>query len=469
MQPSPHPHGYSPASFVRDYTHRVGLRDGEDLIFNLLTGLGWRGRTTEEALARAAVEQHHGDRLARPVLEHMEAEYRKLAHPVSFQLIPTYGCNFSCAYCYEGSLTTEQRQWTDADIAGVVTACERLVQQAGTPFAESRFTVLGGEVIREQTFAGVEKLVAALARAGARHFEAITNGFELAEHAPRLKDLGIDTVQVTVDGPQRIHDKRRPVRLLKTSSFERILEGVDRCLELGIHINLRINIDQRNIPHLGRLIASFDERGWLDHPRFHGYLAPLERDFSGKMHFVGEDEMARMLVEVAKQEPLLLRFRWALHGLDYLYALGRGVTPKVHMRYCGATSGDYMLDARNGVYACWFGAGQEEFKIAEITAVAAGAPLQAEGKRRLEQWRGRGITAIEPCGTCKWALVCGGGCTFKAVTKTGQVMSPNCAPFEGIYAAAGQLIYEFAEAERTRTALAGPSRAASGPRPAEAP
>jgi sulfatase maturation enzyme AslB (radical SAM superfamily) len=70
------------------------------------------------------------------------------------------------------------------------------------------------------------------------------------------------------------------------------------------------------------------------------------------------------------------------------------------------------------------------------------------------------VATVEPCGTCKWALVCGGGCTFKAVTKTGDVMSPNCAPFEGIYAAAGRLVYETAHA-RARLSSSTASRAAS--------
>ena len=52
------------------------------------------------------------------------------------------------------------------------------------------------------------------------------------------------------------------------------------------------------------------------------------------------------------------------------------------------------------------------------------------------------MASVEPCGTCKWALVCGGGCAFKAKAKTGSMMSPNCAPFSSIYETLGRLIYE---------------------------
>nr|MCH9682749.1 radical SAM protein [Deltaproteobacteria bacterium] len=234
MQTSSTPVGYTAAHVVRDYTHRIELSDGESLIFNLLTGLGWRGPSNDDQGAVTAVEARRGDEPASAVLEQMESDFSKSSRPVAFQLIPTYGCNFKCSYCYEGSLTSEQRQWDETDVANVVAACQRLVKESGCPFSEAKFTVLGGEVIRASTFAGVEALVKGLRDAGGQRFEAVTNGYELADHAERMQKLGITVVQVTVDGPQKIHDKRRPIRVFRGSSFERILEGVGRCLDLGI-------------------------------------------------------------------------------------------------------------------------------------------------------------------------------------------------------------------------------------------
>ena len=443
MQVDSTPVGYTQAHLVRDYTHHIELSEGQSLVFNLLTGIGWQGPRGRADRAAPAVEAQRGDEPAIGVLRQMEADFSGMSHPVSFQLIPTYGCNFKCAYCYEGSLTSEQRQWDDDDLDNVLAACQRLAGESGSTLAESKFTVLGGEIIRASTFAGIEKLVRRLRDAGGTMFEAVTNGYELAEHAERMRDLGITHVQVTIDGPQKMHDKRRPLRVLKgASSFERILEGTERCLALGMRINLRINIDQRNIPSLPDLVATFGDRGWLENPRFLAYLAPLERDYSGKMRFVSEDEMARMLAELVAEEPRLLSLRWAFHGLEFLYALRSGTQPQVAMRYCGATRGDYTLDARNGVYPCWFGAGQEEFKVAEISELAAGKPLDQAGQERLSQWRARGVTSMEPCSSCKWALVCGGGCAYKSKVKTGSMMSPNCAPFEAVYRTVGRLVYE---------------------------
>nr|MCH9680501.1 SPASM domain-containing protein [Deltaproteobacteria bacterium] len=221
----------------------------------------------------------------------------------------------------------------------------------------------------------------------------------------------------------------------------------------------------RNIRSLKALVATFDEQGWLDHPQFHGYLAPLERDFSGKTRFVTEDEMARMLAEETAREPRLLRLHWGLHGLKFLYALRSGERPQPVLRYCGATTGDYTLDARNGVYACWFGAGQGDFKVAEIADIAAGKPLPTLGQQRLARWRSRGVAAMDHCGTCKWALVCGGGCAFKAQAKTADMMNANCAPFESIYAAVGRVIYETPPALRHDPP---PPMVAAPSRPAEA-
>ncbi len=442
MSISSPPHGYSAARLVRDYTHQIELSGGERLVFNLLTGLAWQGPANEAVDAGTAVERDEGGAEASHALENLEAEFQDSPHPLSFQLIPTYGCNFSCAYCYEGSLTSKQKQWTPLEIAQVVSACTHLAAESGRELEKASFTVLGGEVIRSETFKGVETLVSALYDAGARRFEAITNGFELAEHAAAMKAMGIGRVQITVDGPRAIHDKRRPVRLVRESSFERILDGIEACLGLGVLVNLRVNIDQRNIPHLPDLFEVFDSRGWLDDPLFRGYLAPLERDYAGKMYFAPEDEMARMLVAQAEKNPLLLRFRWDIHGLDFLYAIRSGHRPRLKMRYCGATRSDYMLDARNGVYACWFGAGQDQFKLADISEVATHGKLPEKGRRKLNEWRSRGPTVMPHCSSCKWSLICGGGCAYKAAVKTGGLSSPNCAPFAGIFEAAGKTIYE---------------------------
>ncbi|MCR9161123.1 MAG: SPASM domain-containing protein [Nannocystaceae bacterium] len=207
-------------------------------------------------------------------------------------------------------------------------------------------------------------------------------------------------------------------------------------------VYLRINIDQRNIRALRDLSRDFERRGWFENPRFHPYLAPLERDFSGKMRFAAEHEMAQMVAEAADEEPLIHRFYWGFHGLSFLYALRAGRAPEPVMRYCGATTGDYVLDARGHVHACWFGAGQDAFELGDISQVAAGLPFDARGRKRVARWRSRGVTRVEPCSTCKWALVCGGGCAFKSRAKTGDMMQPNCAPFTEIFDAVGKAVLE---------------------------
>ncbi|MEM9454360.1 MAG: hypothetical protein AAGF11_09285 [Myxococcota bacterium] len=41
----------------------------------------------------------------------------------------------------------------------------------------------------------------------------MTHGYDLAEHAGRMQHLGINRMQLTVDGPQPTHDTRRPIRV----------------------------------------------------------------------------------------------------------------------------------------------------------------------------------------------------------------------------------------------------------------
>ena len=59
----------------------------------------------------------------------------------------------------------------------------------------------------------------------------VTNGYTLEEYIPVLKSGKIREIQVTLDGTETIHNKRR---FLKSGAgtFDKIVRGIDRCLEI---------------------------------------------------------------------------------------------------------------------------------------------------------------------------------------------------------------------------------------------
>src|SRR5262249_52863268 len=78
-------------------------------------------------------------------------------------------------------------------------------------------------------------------------FAAITNGPDLDAYMACLGSGRIEQIQVSIDGPKRVHDKRR-VYVGKESSFDAILANSRRVLaETDTQLQVRIHVDPANI------------------------------------------------------------------------------------------------------------------------------------------------------------------------------------------------------------------------------
>lgn len=422
--------GRVPAELVGDYSHEIEL--GEDsFVVNLLTGRSWRGAKADAPLALNAVAEFKAGEPASQFLadyQSQESAYFNSTR-VSFVLIPTYSCNFSCSYCYEGKKTRETDTWTEADVAGVVEACSVLARREQSKMEAADFTFLGGEPLQPSVIGQIKLLIGSLRDAGAGCFSVVTNGWHLAETASDLASLGLSEVMVTLDGPPEVNNRRRVIKLANGSPFDRAMAGIAESLNCGLAVTVRVNIDQRNIPSLPSLAQIFSDAGFFDRPNFGSYLYPLSHDTHGGL-YASEAEVARMLHETATEHPEIARFRWDLHGLSFLYAASVGARANPKLRYCGATAKQYVLDVHGGLYSCWFGAGHSDFSLGQINSADGKVDLNS---KRLDDFRARSPLSMPECQSCKWALICGGGCTYKAVSRTGAVHSPNCAPFTEIF------------------------------------
>jgi uncharacterized protein len=186
---------------------------------------------------------------------------------------PTLACNFACDYCFERTA------------AGPPMSEE--TERALLAFCRKRLA--GAEDLLVNWFGGeptlllgtIERLNPALAEAAARHGvevrpgEIVTNGWLLDESvARRLAAAGILEAQITLDGPEPIHDARR--RLPDGhGTFARILRGIE---ESAAHLNItiRVNLDRRNEASAPDLLETLDRRALLN--RVGVYFAPVLDD-----------------------------------------------------------------------------------------------------------------------------------------------------------------------------------------------
>jgi uncharacterized protein len=167
-------------------------------------------------------------------------------------LAPTRACNFSCIYCYE-----EDR----AKISMNKNIQQGIIEfiKKHNPLKQLGVCWYGGEpTLAIPIIKNLTKQMKKLAD----NYSAmlVTNGYLLNKLVDSLDDLNIKIVQVTIDGPEATHNKRR---MLKTGgkTFEKILSNLDALVtKTNICLSLRMNVDNSNATEYIKLHRFCKER-----------------------------------------------------------------------------------------------------------------------------------------------------------------------------------------------------------------
>ncbi|MBU0595714.1 radical SAM protein, partial [Candidatus Bipolaricaulota bacterium] len=176
-----------------------------------------------------------------------ELAFLKLRHAVArvgsevlgLSILPTLRCNLRCVYCYEDHLDLDMDEETQSKLLAYVE--KRL--QANRGLSVSWF---GGEpLLRVDMIRDLSKKLLGLCADNKASYEAqiTTNGLLLTHSiAKELRDLGVRFAQITLDGPQPIHDARRTLPS-GAGSYARILSNVLEIADL-LSLRIRVNLDQ---------------------------------------------------------------------------------------------------------------------------------------------------------------------------------------------------------------------------------
>jgi uncharacterized protein len=161
-------------------------------------------------------------------------------------ILPTENCNFRCVYCYEDfSIGTMKPP--------VIAGIKRLLAQRIPTLRQLRIAWFGGEplialkVIEE--ISGFAQTLTKQVPGVAYSSEMTTNGYLLnLATAERLQGLGIRHYQVSLDGPEELHDQTR-VQRNGGGSFQQIWTNLlrIRSSSLAISVLLRIHLTPSNL------------------------------------------------------------------------------------------------------------------------------------------------------------------------------------------------------------------------------
>jgi uncharacterized protein len=338
---------------------------------------------------------------------------------VQIFFVPNYTCNFACSYCYQDEYAPAQQPLT----SGVVDAFFKYIQ---TKFAgrQKYITIFGGEPLLNSP---QQKSIIAnlLEQANAAQLDIciVTNGYTLEEYIDILKIGRIREIQVTLDGTENTHNARR---FLKggSATFNKIVKGIDACLDNSLSVNLRMVIDKENIDNLPDLAQFAIDRGWTKSPFFKTQIGrnyELHHCQSAPDKLFSRISLYENLFELTQQHPHILEFYKPAYSITK-FLFENGNLPDPLFDSCPACKTEWAFDHTGHIYPCTATVGKADESLGTFY------PEIKQNSQRINEWEIRNVASIPQCKTCNLQLACGGGCGSVAKNNNGSICSTDCRP-----------------------------------------
>lgn len=338
-------------------------------------------------------------------------------------LIPTYACNLACTYCFqhgvEGRPNLITKEIVDAFFAY---ANKTFALELNKPFV----TLFGGEpLIYSKAQAEIISYIVDQCNQNGYQLAVVTNGYNLEEYLDILKKANIREIQVTVDGPQVVHDARRAMANGK-GTFTKIMAGLEKAIAAGMPINFRSVVDQSNLTALIMLAEYIDSKGWLDLPAelFKTQIGrnyELFECYARPEHLLNQVELWAEVARLSKEVPVLRKFHQPeFKGLKQLVQTGEMYLASFDT--CPAAKTEWVFDLYGEIYGCTATCGRAEYKLGTYY------PTVQLDNNSISTWQNRNVQTIPECRDCAESLICGGGCGVVACNQNGSIKSPDCRP-----------------------------------------
>lgn len=329
----------------------------------------------------------------------------------SLTIAPTLGCNFNCFYCFESEeVRAKYDKMTDYTQDQVIQFLEKRFVACCTKKLDVCW--FGGEpLLALDTIQSLSAKIIALCKKLDIEFDnaqIITNGYKLNKKtADILSDLRITSAQVTIDGPEHIHDSRRVLKGGK-GSFQRVISNLIKASE-SLHILVRVNIDQQNKNHL-ELFAEQLKSNIHDNPNIQVVLAPVVESPHVKKEYqtgVSRKEFAQVdeyFFDIAKLKKIK-----TTRSMDLV------------SNACGADHRySYMIGPKGELYHCWEDFGNQDLAVGDVIVG------RTKNLDYIEQYYDFDPTKHDKCTDCRVMPLCMGGCPKQRLIHN----EPQCGVFK---------------------------------------
>lgn len=317
--------------------------------------------------------------------------------------LPTLACQLNCGYCVQSGITRSKSMTHETYLRSLRCVREYLVSHK--EIKSFRMVLFGGEpMLRKDLVVEATTAFHGLAIECGIDFwtEVTTNGELLDEETLKtLSHCNLRRVQVTLDGPESVHNSRRP-RRAGGCSFPGAWEAIKMLLETDYiqTVDVRLSLDLSNVESLPELVRDLSELG-------HTGKVNLSLGLTTPSFGLPSQEVWNKEREIA--EKALIVWRVAKEcGFNVLREFVVGP-------WCIAIAKHSVVLQPDGTFQkCFCTAGRAEYNFGSVSATAPATYFKDE---RFEAW-----DRIKPClaEKCPFLPVCGGGCIHDAIVAFGE-------------------------------------------------
>jgi len=228
----------------------------------------------------------------------------------------------------------------------------------------------------------------------------VTNGYGLDEETvPMLENQNIKYVQVTFDGTEHVHNKRRTTVTCE-NTFLKQFEGILLLLDKDLEVVIRINVDKENVQDLSNLLKYISEN--------------VENKHIGRNLFV---DFGRVF---GSENSLSFEKYESAYSSLFLEAVELGlICPSVAITdlkaFCSAeTDGmNLVLDHAGNIYKCWNELYHTEATVGHISD-AISSNLSKDNAVFQQYFYTLSLENVNKgkCLNCVYIKLCGGFCPY---------------------------------------------------------
>jgi len=194
----------------------------------------------------------------------------------------TNDCNYRCTHC---AFDSGEKKMRDIPLAKIK---ELLIDTKS--LGGERFDITGGEPTLRPDLEGIVLFGKSLGY----KIELVTNGSLLSrEKLVRLKGVGLDSVTISLDGPN--YESYSEIRKVHRTTYERVLKNITEAVGLGFAVKINTIAAKNNYERIPELTEFCIKAGIKEHGIY--YFTPIGRGECGGLSAVEPVEWLRFVRE----------------------------------------------------------------------------------------------------------------------------------------------------------------------------